>query len=132
VPWHDILWGVLANVGQFDEAFQEAKQFHTLLGNAGVFAGVPEHVGGEREYQAAMRLAAETKAEQSRKEYVSPAWVSQLYATAGETEAALDWLERAFEERSPWMPGLRGDAHFASLRNEPRFQDLVRRMNFPQ
>jgi hypothetical protein len=40
-------------------------------------------------------------------------------------------LEKAYEERSWWMPYLSVDAAFDPLRSDPRFQDLLRRVNFP-
>jgi hypothetical protein len=52
---------------------------------------------------------------------------------AGENQKALEWLERAYEERDPIMAyvGL-GDAYLkGGLRDEPRFQELLRKMNFP-
>jgi serine/threonine-protein kinase len=47
-------------------------------------------------------------------------------------EEALTWLEKAFEERGSWFPHIRHECLFDPLRGYPRFQDLVRRMNFPQ
>jgi hypothetical protein len=44
---------------------------------------------------------------------------------------ALTWLKKAFEEREPFMVSLNVDPFWNSLRSEPRFQDLERRMNFP-
>jgi TolB-like protein/Flp pilus assembly protein TadD len=50
----------------------------------------------------------------------------------GRFEEALTWLEKAFEERAGgWFPYIRQEAFFDPLRSYPRFQDLVRRLNFP-
>jgi len=54
-----------------------------------------------------------------------------LFAAAGEHDRALDWLERGFEIRNPNMPGIGFSPVFDSLRDDPRFQDLLRRMNLP-
>jgi hypothetical protein len=43
----------------------------------------------------------------------------------------LDWLETAYRVRAEWMPLLKMDLRFDTLRSEPRFQDLLRRMNYP-
>jgi hypothetical protein len=49
----------------------------------------------------------------------------------GKTEQALDILERMFEQRNRNMPYL-GVIWAEGLRDEPRFRDLMRRMNFPE
>jgi TolB-like protein/tetratricopeptide (TPR) repeat protein len=48
-------------------------------------------------------------------------------------EEALNWFEKAMEERSGgWFPYIRQEAYFDPLRSYPRFQELVRRLNFPE
>jgi hypothetical protein len=41
------------------------------------------------------------------------------------------WLERAYEEHDQWMVYINSDPGWDALRSEPRFQALVRRLNFP-
>jgi adenylate cyclase len=43
---------------------------------------------------------------------------------------ALAWLEKAYEQRDPKMTTLKVEPKWNSLRNEPRFIDLMKRMNF--
>jgi len=54
---------------------------------------------------------------------------AHIYTGLGEDETAIDCLERAFEERSGGIYGVKGSYLFAALRNHPRFQALLRRMN---
>jgi TolB-like protein/Tfp pilus assembly protein PilF len=83
-------------------------------------------------YRGAMRRAADTLAGRGRKSYVLPSDVAGLYVWAGEKAQALEWLEKALEVRDPNLPSmLNGDPTFETLRSDPRFQDLLRRMNFP-
>ena len=42
---------------------------------------------------------------------------------------ALEWLDKAYEDRNSWMPFLQGEPRLDPLRSDPRFQDLLRRMN---
>jgi hypothetical protein len=53
-------------------------------------------------------------------------------AMAGDLARALDLLERAYEEREPNMPYIGCHPMFDSLRAEPRFLALMRKMNLPQ
>jgi hypothetical protein len=55
-----------------------------------------------------------------------------LHLGLGERDQALEWLGKAFEERSTSLVFLQVDPTFDPLRSEPRFQDLLRRMNFPK
>jgi hypothetical protein len=48
----------------------------------------------------------------------------------GEEDQALTWLERGFEQRDAKMVFLKVDPKWNNLRSEPRFVDLMRRMNF--
>jgi hypothetical protein len=50
---------------------------------------------------------------------------------AGYNDRALDWLEKGYEERNWYLGGLRVDPLLNPLRSDPRFQDLLHRMNFP-
>jgi len=64
-----------------------------------------------------------------RGESVSPAWLAEIYTHLGEKDQALEWLEKAFAERTPGLTGLKTRPHWDPLRSDPRFQDLLRRMN---
>ena len=61
-------------------------------------------------------------------EYVSPIDIALVHVGLGETEAALDELERAFEAKDAALVYLRTQPGFASLRSEARFQDILKRM----
>ncbi|MGN6393904.1 MAG: protein kinase domain-containing protein [Gemmatimonadales bacterium] len=67
--------------------------------------------------------------ELSQQRYVSPYHVAYVLTGLGEDEEALDWLERAYEERTGGVFGIKGSFLFASLRSHPRFQALLRKMN---
>jgi hypothetical protein len=58
--------------------------------------------------------------------------VARYYLFAREPERALDWLERAFEQRDPSLPYLAsGHKNFDLVRGHPRYRELLRRLNFP-
>jgi TolB-like protein/Tfp pilus assembly protein PilF len=69
---------------------------------------------------------------QSETSYVSPYMIATVYAGLGEKDKAFEYLDKAYRERSSDLPYfLRADLRMDSLRSDPRFQDLMRRLNFP-
>jgi hypothetical protein len=57
--------------------------------------------------------------------------VAVMNIRIGEHQRALDWLERAYEARDPNLPSINNREAFDMLRDQPRFQALLRRMNLP-
>jgi hypothetical protein len=70
--------------------------------------------------------------EQTKRGYVSPLDIVEIYAQLGQRDEALAWLEKAYGERSIFMAQLNCDPRFNPLRSDARFQQLLRRMNLPQ
>ncbi|HYW38429.1 MAG TPA: winged helix-turn-helix domain-containing protein [Terriglobales bacterium] len=69
--------------------------------------------------------------ERSRHHYVFPSVFANAYLGLGDKEQALTFLERAYEERDPWLFYLKVSPLLDPLRSEPRFQALMHRVNFP-
>jgi serine/threonine-protein kinase len=67
----------------------------------------------------------------SRDRHVSAYHVAAIHAALGDTAATLDWLERAFEERSPWVGYLGVDPRLDLVRSQPRFRRLLSRARLP-
>jgi Tfp pilus assembly protein PilF len=63
--------------------------------------------------------------------YASPFQIAAIYAGLGEKDLAFEWLEKAYAERTGWMVHIKWDPRLATLRSDPRFQDLVRRVGLP-
>ena len=70
--------------------------------------------------------------ERSRHHYVFPTVFANAYLGLGDKDQALTYLERAYEEQDPALFFLKMSPRLDPLRSEPRFQALLRRMNFPQ
>jgi eukaryotic-like serine/threonine-protein kinase len=65
------------------------------------------------------------------KSYVSPYMLATIYAGLADKERALEYLEKAYQERSSdILYFLKADLRIDNLRSDPRFADLLRRMNF--
>ena len=68
----------------------------------------------------------------SKREHVPPGAFAFIYTGLGDKDQAFPWLEKAFEERdAAWFPMIRVSPMADPLRSDPRFQALMRRMNFP-
>src|SRR2546428_2478515 len=65
--------------------------------------------------------------EKSRQQYVAADSIAAVYATLGEKDEALRWLDRAFEEHSGGFYSYMFRPEFRPLRSDPRFADLLRR-----
>ena len=62
----------------------------------------------------------------------SPYYIAASYVGLSDLEEVFKWLEKAFSERNSFLTLVKEDPIFDSLHSDPRFQDLLRRMNFPQ
>jgi TolB-like protein/tetratricopeptide (TPR) repeat protein/predicted Ser/Thr protein kinase len=82
-------------------------------------------------YSGALSSVAELLIERSRTTFVTPWQIGTLYTRAGKKDKALEWLEKAFEARDGNLIYLSVDPIFDYLRDEPRFQDMIRKMNLP-
>jgi eukaryotic-like serine/threonine-protein kinase len=67
----------------------------------------------------------------SKQKYVSAKRVARIHAGLGEKDKAFEWLEKGYEERSTGTghASIKLDPAFDPLRSDPRFADLLRRMN---
>jgi TolB-like protein/Tfp pilus assembly protein PilF len=64
----------------------------------------------------------------SQQRYVSPFDVALVHAGLQDYDEAFRWLQRALEERSPWLGYLQVDPQFDPLRGDPRFRELLGRL----
>jgi serine/threonine protein kinase/tetratricopeptide (TPR) repeat protein len=66
----------------------------------------------------------------SKQRYVSAGFRARIYAGLGEKDLAFEWLEKAYADRNINAGvGIKLDPVYDPLRSDPRFQDLLRRMN---
>ncbi|OLC33264.1 MAG: hypothetical protein AUH81_14625 [Candidatus Rokubacteria bacterium 13_1_40CM_4_69_5] len=75
----------------------------------------------------AMRVLGELKT-QVRRGYVIPAKVALSYAALGDADSTFAWLERGYEGRDAYMTFLKVEPLYDTVRNDPRFARLVRRV----
>jgi len=56
-------------------------------------------------------------------------WIGLIHAVLGDKDGAFVWLEKAYQARSDNLLFLKVDPKYDNLRSDPRFSDLVRRLN---
>ena len=81
-------------------------------------------------FQGAVKRIADLLAERSKTKFVGPLHIAVRYSLAGDIDNAIAWLEKAYEMHDPNLPYLLSPV-FDNLRNDVRFQELVRKMNLP-
>ena len=86
--------------------------------------------GLEGRKQQAEKLIDELR-EAARRQYVSGFFFAEAYVGIGQKDQAVTWLERAYDEHDQWMVYIASYPGLDRLHSEPRFQALLRRMNFP-
>jgi tetratricopeptide (TPR) repeat protein len=67
--------------------------------------------------------------DQTRKTYIPEFYLACLYANMGRKDEAFDWLNKGFEARASGMPILRAVPLVDALRSDPRFKEMLVRMN---
>jgi serine/threonine-protein kinase len=124
-----VLGGCYVEKGMPGEAIAVFEKARSLLGAR------PEEVAAMKQASARDGLRGyylwllEDLKEESKRKYVSPWLFAMTYGQLNEKEQALAWLEKAYEERNYGMTSLKVDPIYDPLRDDPRFQSLLRRMN---
>jgi serine/threonine protein kinase/Tfp pilus assembly protein PilF len=67
--------------------------------------------------------------EMSNQKYISAYHIAAIYVGLKDKDHAFEWLEKAFQDRADWMAFLKVDPRFDSLKSDPRFTNLLHRMN---
>ena len=127
---HWCLAEIYAITGNYTESVNEYQKTIDLDGPLPThlcFLGYAYGLAGRRsDAQAVLKRLKTTD------KYVSPTELAALYIGLGDKESALQSLERAYAERDPRLDELKVEPYFDSLRSDPRYQQLVTNMHFPQ
>jgi TolB-like protein/Flp pilus assembly protein TadD len=58
--------------------------------------------------------------------------IASIYVLRGDLDAAFRWLDRAYQNREPYLTLIRGHRDFRTLHDDPRYKALLRKMNLPE
>lgn len=129
---HFFLFIALESRERFEEAMPHVERSMALQGATPAMMEEMKRVYAAQGYPGLWRVRLRMTEEKVRLEGISSVAIPILYARLGEKQRALDWLERAFEARTRDLIFLQVEPQFDSLRDDPRFQALLQRMNFPR
>jgi serine/threonine protein kinase len=113
--------------GMFEEALSALRKSWNMTLQKASIAHVFARSGNR---PPAEKVLGELLAESKRK-YVSGYDIAVIYAGLDDKERAFQWLNTAYEEHSGFLLFVNSDPRLRPLRPDPRFQDLLRRMGFP-
>jgi len=115
--------------GLHDEAIAEAHKALKLSGGSLRMKGVLSYAYAVSGKQAeAKNLIVEIN-KLSKQTYISPFGIALIYVALGEKDKAFELLETAYEQRDHWLYQLKVVAYLDSLRPDPRFKEMLRKMN---
>ena len=91
-----------------------------------------EWARGNKEKVYAVRDSLRSTGELQQREREDPMWVARFYANMGESDKALDLLERAYKDTTIFMSALVYRPEFDPLRAEPRFKALLQKIGLTE
>ena len=123
--WH--LGWAYEQTGRLKEGVSEAKRALALDPENLVYQASLGHAYARAGMGIEARATLARLAQASTSRHVSSYHVAVIYIALGDTTAGLDWLERAYDEQSPWIGYLGVDPRVDPVRSEPRFDSLLRK-----
>jgi TolB-like protein/DNA-binding winged helix-turn-helix (wHTH) protein/Tfp pilus assembly protein PilF len=118
--------------GQLDEAIATSEKAVSLSGRAPSALGMLGLVYGLAKRRGEATKVLNELLELNESRYVTPAALAYVYVGLGDKDQAFVWLEKAYQERSNYIAWLKVNPIVDSLRSDPRFNDLLRRVGLPQ
>jgi TolB-like protein/Flp pilus assembly protein TadD len=128
---HRGLGCVLRQKGMYEEAIAQLQRAVDLQPLDSCVSELGNAFGSGARRNEAIKLAEKLEAT-AKVRYVSPVDIARIYAGLGAKELAFDWLHKAYRDHSDHLLKLGVDPSFDSVRSDPRFSDLLRRVGLEQ
>jgi len=118
--------------GRDAEAIAAAEKAVEITKRSGVTLGDLGHIYAATGKQTQARsVISELEDQYARKKAIGQD-IAAVYAGLGEKDKAFEWLERDFQVQNDRLPNIRWELQFESLRDDPRFKEMLKRMNLPE
>ncbi len=118
--------------GMYREAVAEARRAKELSPNQTISDAFGNYALAKSGKREEARAGLEELLKLSVVRFVPPCHIALIYNGLGETDQVVAWLEKGYEQRDPKMAFLKAEPKWNNLAADPRFQDLLRRVGFPQ
>ena len=118
--------------GLREQAVTELQEAAVLSGNSPLTKAELAYAYAVSGKKAAAQRVLEELNERAKNEYISPYFIATIYTGLGRKDEAFAWLQKAFDDRADGLVYLAVEPKFDSLHADPRFHDLLRRMNLPE
>jgi len=128
-PAHIFLGQVYEQQGRYADALAEFSKAEGPTHLATSQIGHVYAVSGKR---AKAEQALKDLTTRAKERYVSPVYFARIYTGLGQKDQALEWLERGYAVRDSQIELIAVEPTYDSLRSDPRFIDLLRRLNLSQ
>ena len=133
LPLAHVFLGLAYNKkGMHEKAIAELERVANAPNSRAIFKATLGFVYGQSGREAeARRILAELIDSRTAKQYVSPFHIALVYVGLGDHDKAIEWLDKAQEERDPFVIYIQVDPNFDSLRGDPRFVELIKKLTVP-
>ena len=126
-----ILGLVYRKTARYDLAISAGEKAVNLSGGSPLMrAALAQTFATAGEAQEAIQILDELQ-KLAKERYVVPHFFAGIYVGLGDHDRALEYLEKSYAEHCHWLIYLHLDPSMDDLRNDPRFQDLLRRVGLP-
>ncbi len=128
VPAHLFLGLTYTKKSMFDEAISEFQSAIALFGRSSLMLGALGHAyAASGKQEEARKLLNELK-QMSEPMCVPWYYIAAMYSDLGENDEAFEWLTRAYKEHDAWLVFLKVDPIWQTLRADPRYIALLKKM----
>lgn len=125
------LGNALIAVGETDEAVEVLRKSAEAWGRSGMPRYMLAHARAAEGNQEAVQTILEKMLAISEESYMKPYFVAVTYVAAGEIDNAFEWFDRAVTERNEWMLWIATEPKLDTIRNDPRYLELLKATNNP-
>jgi adenylate cyclase len=126
---HSLFGWASVLLGHFDEGLPALERAVAISGGVSMFESQLGQAYAMAGREADARRILARLYDAAKTSYVAPYHLAYVHTGLGEHDAAIDWLEKAYEDRAGAIYGIKGSFLFKDLRPHPRFQALLAKMN---
>jgi serine/threonine protein kinase/tetratricopeptide (TPR) repeat protein len=128
---HWVLGLLLRKMGRYELAIDEGEKGVKLSGGSPLMnAALAQTLATAGKREKAIQILDDLT-NLTKQKYVAPYFFAGIHIGLGEDDRAIEYLEKSYEEHSHWLIYLHLDPSMDSLRSNPRFQNLSRRVGLP-